>query len=89
MSWRAWTVALVAVCILATALSVVWVKHESRKLFATLQRLERMRDDLDVEWGQLQLEQSTWATHGRIETVVRKQLQMDLPRADEIVVVTP
>ena len=75
--------------ILATALSVVWVKHESRKLFATLQRLERMRDDLNVEWGQLQLEQSTWATDGRIESLVRKQLQMDLPRAEEIVVVTP
>ena len=89
MSWRSWAAGLLGVSILATALSVVWVKHESRKLFATLQRLERMRDDLDVEWGQLQLEQSTWATDGRIESLVRKQLQMDLPRADEIVVVTP
>ncbi len=89
MSWRNWVAGLLGVSILATALSVVWVKHESRKLFATLQRLERTRDDLNVEWGQLQLEQSTWATDGRIESLVRKQLQMDLPRADEIVVVTP
>ena len=89
MSWRNWVAGLLGVSILATAVSVVWVKHESRKLFATLQRLERTRDDLNVEWGQLQLEQSTWATDGRIETLVRKQLQMDLPRADEIVVVTP
>ncbi len=89
MSWRSWAAGLLGVSILATALSVVWVKHESRKLFATLQRLERMRDDLNVEWGQLQLEQSTWATDGRIESLVRKQLQMDLPRAEEIVVVTP
>ncbi len=89
MSWRGWLAGLLGVSIIATALSVVWVKHESRKLFATLQRLERSRDDLNVEWGQLQLEQSTWATHGRIESVVREQLDMDLPRADEIVVVTP
>ncbi len=89
MSWRAWTVVLLAVCILATALSVVWVKHETRKLFATLQGLERTRDDLNVEWGQLQLEQSTWATHGRIESVVREQLGMGVPRAEQIVVVTP
>ncbi len=89
MSWRGGAAGLLGVSILATALSVVWVKHESRKLFATLQRLERMRDELNVEWGQLQLEQSTWATHGRIESLVRKRLQMELPRADEIVVVTP
>lgn len=89
MSWRNWVAGLLGVSILATAVSVVWVKHESRKLFATLQGLERTRDDLNVEWGQLQLEQSTWATDGRIETLVRKQLQMELPRADEIVVVTP
>ena len=89
MSWRSWTAGLLGVSILATALSVVWIKHESRKLFAALQRLERTRDDLNVEWGQLQLERSTWATHGRIESLVRKQLQMELPRADEIVVVTP
>ncbi len=89
MSWRGWLAGLLVVSTLATALSVVWVKHESRKLFASLQRLERSRDDLNVEWGQLQLEQSTWATHGRIESVVREQLNMDLPRADEIVVVTP
>ena len=89
MSWQGGVAGLLGVSILATALSVVWVKHESRKLFATLQRLERMRDELNVEWGQLQLEQSTWATHGRIESLVRKRLQMELPRAEEIVVVTP
>ena len=89
MNWRSWTAGLLGVSILASALSVVWVKHETRKLFATLQRLERARDALDVEWGQLQLEQSTWATHGRIESVVREQLGMDLPRAEEVVVVTP
>ena len=89
MSWRGAAAGLLGVSILATALSVVWAKHESRKLFGTLQRFERMRDDLNVEWGQLQLEQSTWATHGRIEGLVRKRLQMELPRAEEIVVVTP
>ena len=89
MSWRSLTAGLLGLSILASAPSVVWVKHETRKRFATLQRLERARDALDVEWGQLQLEQSTWATHGRIESVVREQLGMDVPRAEEVVVVTP
>ena len=82
-------VGLLAGFVVASALSVVWVKHESRKLFGTLQKLERIRDDLNVEWGQLQLEQSTWATHGRIEAVARERLGMQLPQTEGIVLVTP
>ena len=89
MSPRGWIVAVLGGCVVASALSVVWVKHESRKLFVTLQGLERTRDDLNVEWGRLQLEQSTWATHGRIEAVARDQLDMKLPQAEAIVLVTP
>ena len=89
MSSQGWIVGLLGGCVIASALSVVWAKHESRKLFVTLQKLERVRDDLNVEWGRLQLEQSTWATHGRIEAVAREQLAMQLPQAESIVLVTP
>ena len=50
-------------------------KHEARNRFNELQQLTRERDELDIEWGQLQLEQSTWATHGRVESVARDDLK--------------
>jgi cell division protein FtsL len=54
-----------------------------------LQRLTRERDELDIEWGQLQLEQSTWATHGRVERVARDDLRMVIPQASDLRIVQP
>lgn len=73
--------------VLASAFAVIDAKHESRKRFAQLQALEKQRDKMDVEWGQLQLEQSTWATHSRVEQIARKQLQMVMPNTRSIVIV--
>ncbi|MDX1529789.1 MAG: cell division protein FtsL, partial [Gammaproteobacteria bacterium] len=53
-----------------------------------LQSLERERDALEVEWGKLQLEQSTWATHERIESLARKRLELRVPPLNETVLVT-
>jgi len=89
LSARAWSLMLLVAAVLASALAVVWVRHESRKLFVTLQGLERTRDARNVEWGQLQLEQSTWATHGRIESLARKRLGMELPGGETIMLVRP
>jgi cell division protein FtsL len=86
---RTWVVGLLSLAVFASALGVVYVKHTSRKLFGDLQALERGRDALNVEWGQLQLEQSTWATHGRVESAARERLHMQVPAADAIVLVTP
>lgn len=72
-----------------SALAVVYSSHESRKLFIELQALQEMRDELDVEWGRMQLEQSTWATHGRIEATAREKLSMRLPAPDGVQVVRP
>jgi len=71
-----------------SALAVVYSQHRSRALFVELQRLEREQADLDTEWGRLELEQSTWATQGRIERLAREKLDMRLPDFDraEIVV---
>jgi cell division protein FtsL len=89
LNLRGWSALLLAVAVLLSAVAVVVVKQESRTRFVKLQALERARDALDVEWGQLQLEQSTWATHGRIESVARKRLRMELPAPEAIVLVTP
>lgn len=70
---------LLMLAVLASALAVVYMRHEGRKLFIDLQALQQVRDDMDVEWGQLQLEQSTWATHSRIDPIAREQLGMAVP----------
>lgn len=71
---------------LVSALAVVRARHGNRTEFVELQQLEARRDALEVEWGQLQLEQSAWATHGRIEQVARAELGMRIARGDDVVV---
>lgn len=65
-------VMILALLVLASSLGVVYAKHQSRKLFVELDTLKKERDEMNVEWGQLQLEQSTLATHGRIEHIAKK-----------------
>lgn len=75
--------------LLASAVAVVWSRHETRRLFIELQSLHAERDALDIEWGQLKLEQSAWSTHGRVEQTARGSLQMVIPRPNEVRIVTP
>ena len=70
--------------LLASALGAVWTKHRGRSLFIELQGLTAERDALDIEWGQLKLEQSAWSTHGRVEQTARVGLQMVIPRPTEV-----
>lgn len=82
-------VGLLTVVVLGSALGVVYSKHHSRKLYTKLQTLQKERDAKDVEWGRLQLEQSTWATQGRIESIARKQLNMTQLDYDKVIIVRP
>ncbi len=75
-----------AVCV-TSAMALVYTKHESRKLFVELEALTRERDELNIEWGQLQIEQSTWSTHARIEQVATDDLSLVRPEATEIFVI--
>ena len=75
-----------AVCVVS-ALALVYTKHESRKLFVELEQLTDQRDELNIEWGQLQIEQSTWATHARIEQVATDDLHLMRPETTEIFVI--
>ncbi len=75
-----------AVCVVS-ALALVYTKHESRKLFVELEQLTDERDQLNIEWGQLQIEQSTWATHARIEQVATDDLKLTRPATSEIFVI--
>jgi cell division protein FtsL len=67
----------------------VYAKHQGRKLFIELQALENTRDAMDVEWGQLQLEQSTLTTQGQVEIAARDRLGMVVLSADNMVMVKP
>ena len=68
----------------ASAIGLVYATHESRSLFVELEQLTAERDELDIEWGQLQIEQSTWATHARIERVALDELALKRPSPSEI-----
>lgn len=80
---------LLLIATLATAVSVVHAKHQHRLAFVELTQLESERDELNIEFGRLQLEQATWAETNRIEQIAREQLQMEFPAPDRIVVVKP
>ena len=75
--------------LIACALGVVTSQHKARKLFVELQKEQEAAKQMDVEWGQLQLEQSTWAMHSRIEKIAAKFMQMQVPEVNRVQVVTP
>jgi len=74
------------VCVLS-GMALVYTKHEARKLFVELEGLTHERDELNIEWGQLQIEQSTWAQHARIEQVATKDLSLLRPETTDIFVI--
>lgn len=82
-------VALLIAAVFLSALAVIDARHENRLLFAQLQQLRQQRDQINIEWGQLLLEQSTWSTHARIEQMATQKLDMEMPMHPEIVVVYP
>jgi cell division protein FtsL len=81
---------VLAAAVVASGAWVVRAKHEARRLFAELQELEREQDRLQIDWGRLQIEQSTWATHARIESLARERLALEEPSdAQTTIVVGP
>ena len=73
----------------ACALGLVTSQHQARKLFAEMEQEQERAKQLDVEWGQLQLEQSTWAMHARVEKIARERLRMSVPDAKRTQMVMP
>jgi len=71
------------------ALGVVTSQHKARKLYVELQQIQAETKRLDEEWGQLQLEQSTWAMHSRIEKIATGYLQMQVPEGARVRIVPP
>jgi cell division protein FtsL len=86
---RPLTLVVVLLAVILTSVGVIYAKHESRKLFVELQGLAHEKDAMDVEWGQLQLEQSTLTTQGQVEHAARTRLGMMVPAPDRMVIVKP
>ncbi len=87
--WMMVGLPLLWLAVLASAIAVVRARHEARTLFVRLEQLSSERDRLNIEWGQLQLEQSAWSNHGFVERVASDRLRMTLPRPDEVRIVAP
>jgi cell division protein FtsL len=86
---RVLVASVLAAAVLVSAVAVVYARHESRRLFIELQRLYEDRDDLNVDWGRLQIERSTWASPGRVEQSAGDKLDMRVPEPAGVVIVEP
>jgi len=75
--------------VLGAAACAIYSKHRARQLFVELERLNNRRDNLEIEWGQLQLEQSAWSTQAFVESVASKKLHLAMPPPREIEIVAP
>jgi cell division protein FtsL len=78
---------LLLVVLVLCALSLVTSRHQSRRLFVDLERERTQTHRYETEYGQLQLEQSTWGMPARIEKIARDNLKMQLPPASRVAVV--
>ena len=78
--------AVLVVANIATALLIVRDRHEHRLAFVAINQLDKARDELNIEFGRLQLEQATWAESNRVDQVARARLGMVFPRTEDIVV---
>lgn len=75
------------VVLVACALALVTSQHRARKLFTALEQEQQAAKQIEVEWGQLQLEQSTWAMQSRVEKIASGYLQMRVPPAERVRIV--
>ncbi|HEY4749577.1 MAG TPA: cell division protein FtsL [Steroidobacteraceae bacterium] len=87
--WLLVLVLMLWVAALGSAAGAIWCKHRAREMFVQLETLNARRDNLEIEWGQLQLEQSAWSTHAFVERVASAKLHMAMPPPKEIEIVSP
>lgn len=87
MSLRSLALALLLAATIASAIGVVYARQQSRLAFVELSRLGNERDNLNFEFGRLQLEQATWAENNRIEQIARGRLGMVSPGPAETMVI--
>ena len=89
MSLRWFLLFVLGISVLGTGVAVVYARQQHRQAYVQLTRLQKQRDELNIEFSRLQLEQATWAETNRIEQVATERIGMVFPAAAELVVVKP
>jgi cell division protein FtsL len=89
MSLRNLILLIVVLGTIASAIGVTWARHLHRQAYIELTTLERGRDELNIEFGRLQIEQATWSEANRIEQVAGTRIGMKFPEDADIVVLQP
>ena len=82
-------VALLGVAVFLSAIALIDARHQNRVLFEQLEQMHQERDQLNIDWGRLLLEESTWSTHAYIEQSATQKLDMGLPADPQVLVVKP
>lgn len=80
---------ILGLCVVVSAVGVVYTKHLTRSMFIEKRALQSQINELEADWGRLALEQSTWSAHGRIEGYANKKLNMEIPDIATIKMVKP
>ena len=75
---------VLALMLMACALALIQSQHRSRTYFVELERLKKQAHVLEEQWGQLQLEQSTWASPARVDSLARTRLGLIAPPHDRV-----
>ena len=89
MSPRYFLLFLLSAAVLASGIGVVYARQQHRQAYVQLTRLLKQRDEINIEFSRLQLEQATWAETNRIEQVATERLGMSFPASSELLVVQP
>jgi cell division protein FtsL len=84
-----WILAVLWCALLLTAAGASYSKYRARALFVQLERLDQVRDQLEAEWGRLQLEQSAWSSYAFVERVASERLHMSAPDPRDIALIAP
>jgi cell division protein FtsL len=85
---RLWFACLLAlILVLVSSLGVIFSTYKSRQLFSDVQLQHRDSMQLEEQWGRLLLEQSTWASHSRVEGLARAKLGMVVPDPGAMIVI--
>ncbi|MDD4915571.1 MAG: cell division protein FtsL [Methylococcales bacterium] len=80
---------LLVIVLMLSAITVIYSKYQSRKLFMEIQKKEKELDDYEVEWGRLQLELTTLTEENRVEIEARNRLLLTLPTQDKTIYIKP
>lgn len=75
--------------VLGSATAAIYCKHRARELFVELEHLNSGRDELEAEWGRLQIEQSFWSTYAYVENVASTKLKMRIPTSNDVEIPAP